>query len=173
VRSASFSRHLLFGVASLVLLAAAFAIGSEGGSSTPPASSPQVSSKALALPPAAKRITARLQRSLASVRPPARRFLRAFLRYEVGEAGPRVAAALRVSATPRFARQLLVAPPRPSPSGPMQLPARLGSLEVSVLSPDASRVLVSGEARRGPSSEQFSFVFVRATGGWLASAPGQ
>jgi hypothetical protein len=173
MRGASFSRHLLFGAVSLVLLAVAFAIGSEGGSSPPSTSSPQASSEALALPPAARRITARLQRSLASARPPARRFLHAFFRYEVGEAGPRVAAALRASATPRFARQLLAAPPRPSPSGPTALPARLGALEVSVLSPDASRVLVSGKARRGPSPEQFSFVFVHVAGGWLASAPGQ
>jgi hypothetical protein len=114
-----------------------------------------------------------VERLLVSVKPPARRFLRAFFRYEIGDIDSGVARALRTFATPGFARQLLATPPRRSPSGPLRLPARLAALEVGVVAPDASRVVVSGEARRGPASEQFSFVFVRAAGGWLASAPGQ
>jgi hypothetical protein len=173
VRAASFRRHLLFGVVSLVLLAAAFAVGSDGGGSSSSSDSARAGGAAVAVPSAAARITARVGRVLALVKPPARRFLRAFFHYEVGDVGPRVAAELRATATPRFARQLLAAPPRPPTSGPSQLPARLEALEVTVVTADASRVVVSGEARRGPASEQFSFVFVRAAGSWLASAPGQ
>lgn len=173
MRAASLRRHLLFGAVSLVLLAAAFAIGSDGGGPSSPSDSARTDEATIAVPSAAARIAARVGRALASAKPPARRFLRAFFRYEVGDVGPRVAAELRASATPRFARQLLDSPPRSSPSGPSTLPARLEALEVAVVTSDASRVVVSGEARRGPASEQFSFVFVHVAGGWLASAPGQ
>ena len=170
---ASFRRHILFGVVSLALLAAAFAIGSEGGAPASPSDAEGSGAAAIPVPAAASRLTAHVARLLVSVKPPARLFLRAFFRYEVGDLGPGVAGALRASATPSFARQLLAAPPRPMAAGSYQLPARLGPLEAAVVAPDASRVVVSGEAHRGPASEQFSFVFVHAPGGWLASGPGQ
>ena len=101
----------------------------------------------------------------------ARRFLSAFFHYEVGELGPRVRRTLRSAATPGFAAELLGAPPRAPPrSPPAAIPGRLAIAAVSVLPP---RALISGSARRGERSEQFSFLFEARRGAWLASGPGE
>ena len=101
----------------------------------------------------------------------ARRFLSAFFHYEVGELGPRVRRTLRSTATPGFAAELLGAPPRAPPrSPPDAIPGRLAIAAVSVLPP---RALISGSARRGEHSEQFSFLFEARHGAWLASGPGE
>ena len=101
----------------------------------------------------------------------ARRFLSAFFHYEVGELGAGVRRALRSTATPGFAAELLDAPPRRPPrSPPAAVPGQLAIAAVSVLPP---RALVSGSARRGGRSEQFSFLFEARRGAWLASGAGE
>jgi len=101
----------------------------------------------------------------------ARAFLAAFFRYEVGELGAGVRAALRATATPRFAAELLSAPPwRPPRSYPAPATSRLSIRAVSVSPP---RALVEGSARRGRQTEPFSFLFEARDGAWLASGPGE
>ncbi len=109
--------------------------------------------------------------SAGALRTQARRFLGAFLRYEVGELDQRVHRVLRRTATAGFAATLLREPPRPV--GRALRSARLARLSLSALSVSPPRALVSGSALRGRSAEQFSFLFVLHDGVWLASGPGQ
>lgn len=118
---------------------------------------------------AAERGRRRLERE---VRTAARSFLGAFLRYEVGELGPRVKRALRASATPRFAHELLAAPPRAPPGG-FPSPAAIGTIAVAFVSVLPPRVVVSAAGQRVGTAEQLSFVFERRGSIWLASGPGQ
>lgn len=101
----------------------------------------------------------------------ARGFLAAFFRYEVGELGPGVRAALRAAATPGFVAELLAAPPRRPPG--RAPPAVLGRLSIAVVSVAPPRALISGSARRGRRPEPFSFLFEARDGAWLASGPGE
>lgn len=101
----------------------------------------------------------------------ARRFLAAFLPYEVGDATPAVQAALRAACTEEFAAQLLLAPPRPAAAG-LPRRARLAGIEVTLLSGAAPRALVSGALRRQGSPEGFAFLFERHGRRWLASGVG-
>lgn len=124
------------------------------------------------LPGPARRAVARTQERAAGLRRSARRFLTAFLAYEVGELDRSVASTLRATATAPFARRLLAIPPR-APAGKFPPPARLRRLHIAFVSAGADRALLSGEAFRGTSSEQFSFLFELRQGRWLARAPGQ
>jgi hypothetical protein len=103
---------------------------------------------------------------------PAREFVDAFLRYEVGEADVSVRHALRASATAAFADELLEAPVAVPVTGVPRaaVVARLRMRRVVSRTPVA---LVSGEARRPGGVEQFSFVFVRTSSGWRARGPGE
>jgi hypothetical protein len=108
----------------------------------------------------------------AALEPSARRFLRAFLRYEVGDSNQALTRSLRATATPAFAVKLLRRPPRPARRSP---PARatVGPLSLIFVSAQPPLVSVSATARRATGPEQLSFVFTRRHGRWLASAPGE
>lgn len=116
-------------------------------------------------PPAAPQRASR-----ARLKRDARRFLAAFLRYEVGELDHRGRQALRATATPGFAAELLRAPPHlwAAPSRP----ALLLRLSIAYFSPNPPRALITGSARRGENDEQFSFLFKARAGTWLASGLG-
>jgi hypothetical protein len=95
----------------------------------------------------------------------------AFFAYEAGALGPRLRRRLRAAATPAFAAALLGAPPR---LGNRRLPeARLRRLLITPLFEAPPAALVSGSARRGGETEEFSFLFRRREGRWLASGPGE
>jgi hypothetical protein len=100
-----------------------------------------------------------------------RPFLRAFLRYEVGELDPGLRRRLRARATPAFARQLFSSPIRVPPQ--RTAPARLERLSITHLSRLPPRALVSGTALRAGKPEQFSFLFEAPRGTWLASGPAE
>src|SRR5262249_39104580 len=125
------------------------------------------------LPAPVQGTVARAERLLAELHPQARRFLRAFLRYEVGDTASDVKRELIAGATSRFSRRLLRLPPRSVARGSFPPLARLGHLGTTFVSAAANRVLVSGVAYRGRAREQLSFLFVRAGSHWLASGPGQ
>jgi hypothetical protein len=105
-------------------------------------------------------------------RPQVRRFIAAFLSYEVGAGGPAVEKAIRGHASRRFAGQLLSKPPtqarRPTHGG-----ARITSLHIDPVPGQRDLALASGEAWRSEGPEPFSFLFARRDGRWLAVAPGE
>jgi hypothetical protein len=121
--------------------------------------------------PSARGGRARARRLLAWLRHSARRFLLAFLRYEVGDRD--VAQGLRERATTTFAARLLSAWPREPAGRRLPAAARLEGFEVGPLSADLDRALISASARRGPAREELSFLFERRHGAWLASGPAQ
>ncbi len=172
VRIVASVRYLLFGLVCVALVFAAFSFGG-GGVDSKESFGPAREETGVAVPRVAKEAVARVQRLAAGLKPAARRFLRAFFRYEAGEIGDGVAAALRAASTPAFARELLEALPRSSIPGSFPPVARLGRLETFFISPQADRAVVNGEAMRGPAGEQFSFVFVSIDGRWLASGAGE
>ena len=98
----------------------------------------------------------------------ARRFLAAFLPYEVGRADAHVRRALRATATEELATTLLAAPPRPAAAG-VPRRAHLLSLQVTLDAGVAPRAVVSGRLRRSGETEAFAFLFERHAGGWLAA----
>lgn len=100
----------------------------------------------------------------------ARRFLRAFLAYEVGGMSSQIEHALRASATPAFSAELLAAPPRPARR---LRRARIISLSTHLLSSRPPEALVSGSAGRPGGREQFSFLFARPGQRWLAAGAGE
>ncbi len=163
-------RAALFLLACGALIAAAFAFTAAPQRGAPPRA--RHAAPDLRLPPLARRAEARAERLAGGLRRSARRFLAAFFRYEVGEGGRALAAALRTRATPAFAHELLAPPRAPSPGG-YPSPARLHTLQVAFLSPGGNRALLTGSARRGGVEEQFSFLFERHGSLWLASGPGQ
>jgi Ni/Co efflux regulator RcnB len=118
-------------------------------------------------------VLAQLNRRRAEVRAAARRFLDAFLRYEVGDLSAPVRRRLRAAATRPFAKRLLRRPPRRPAAGRFPPRATLRRVDVSFVSPRATRAVVSGAALRGGLSEEFSFVLARRGGRWLASGPGE
>ncbi len=118
---------------------------------------------------AAARAERRLQRQ---VRAAARGFLAAFLPYEAGRLGPRLASALRAHATPAFAHQMLARPPGPAPPG-LLATAKVGRVAVAFVSALPPRAVISGSVDRGSFTERFSFVFERRGSAWLASGAGE
>jgi hypothetical protein len=168
-------RAVLFAVVCAALLGSAFAFAAGGHDSglgereaeSRPAPAPERPSAGVA------RAALRAQRLAEELRRSARRFLVAFLRYEVGESGPGVAVALRATSTRRFAARLLGAPPRAPAAGGFPPPAKLRKLQVAFLSAAATRALISALARRGGRPEELSFLFDRSAAGWRASGPGQ
>ena len=102
----------------------------------------------------------------------ARRFIGAFLSYEVGPRGTRQEATIRATASRTFAERLLS-----ERSTAQRLPGRpraeLTSLNVHPLPGHPDLALVSGEARRRAGPEPFAFLFADRGGRWLAVAPGE
>jgi hypothetical protein len=109
--------------------------------------------------------TARLR---ARVDQAARRFVPAFLRYEVGDIDAGVRRALRATATAEFAANLLAVPPRP-PAGGFPPRARLQRLAVRFSPSAAFHAFVEGTSLRGGAPERFSFEFEYGEGVWRAS----
>lgn len=109
--------------------------------------------------------TARLR---AQVEQSARRFVPAFLRYEVGDIDAGVRRTLRATATAEFAADLLAVPPRP-PAGGFPPRARLQRLAVRISPNSAFHAFVEGTALRGGAPEAFSLEFEYGEGGWRAS----
>jgi hypothetical protein len=105
-------------------------------------------------------------------RPQVRRFIAAFLSYEVGVGGPAVEAAIHARASRHFARQLLSEPPTPQ-GRPRHGAAGIVSLRIDPVPGHSDLVLASGDARRPEGAELFSFLFARHDGRWLAVAPGE
>lgn len=156
----------LFCVVCAALAWAAVAFAAAGSPPAPPASPPASSAGQVAVS-----FPRRAQAHRAALVVAARRFLSAFFRYEVGEAGPRVRSALRANATPAFAAELLRSPVRVPAQRPQA--AKLGGLTVDAASISPPRVLVSGTAIRGGLPEGFSFLFESRGGVWLASGAGE
>jgi hypothetical protein len=102
----------------------------------------------------------------------ARRFVSAFLSFEVGAGGARTDAAIRAGAWPDFARRLLSDPPT-APAGAKPRSAHLTSLRVDPVPGHPDLALASGDAHRPEGAEPFSFLFARREGRWLAVAPGE
>ncbi len=166
-------RVALFALVCAALIGAALAFGSGGEQLANPAPQPPGGGTATVARSRARVAVERNEMGLErEVRAAARRFLAAFLRYEVGEIGPGVKRTLRHAATPRFAAELLAGPPAP-PSGGFPPRVALGPVAVAFVSAIPPRAVISGAARRGGAPEQFSFVFERRRRSWLASAPGQ
>ena len=167
-------RAALFVIVCAILVgsALAFAAGdNQLGATGAPTSASGGAEGAVAQSPsgAAQREEQRLERE---VKTTARRFLAAFLPYEVGELGPGVRRALRAGSTPGFARQMLARPPGRAPPR-MRSSARLGPIAVTFVSALPPRAVISATAERGAATEQISFVFERRGSSWLASGAGQ
>jgi hypothetical protein len=101
-----------------------------------------------------------------------RRFIAAFLSYEVGGGGPAAESAIRNCASRHFARQLLSEAPT-SAGRPGHRTAAISSLHIDPVPGHPDLVLASGDARRPEGPEPFSFVFARREGRWIAVAPGE
>lgn len=172
MRSGHAPRHVLFAftAVALILSAVLFAGSAPRGHQTSPL---KVASGARDPAPPLLRVLAGAHRREAALRRAASRFLSAFLPYEVGENTPSVAIRLRRTAAPSFARRLLARPPRPPASGVLPPLAQLRRLHVAFLSGVGERALISGTARRGGALEEFSFLFERRHGRWLAAGAGE
>jgi len=172
VERATPGRTMLFVAVSAALVAAAIALRHPAESSRPSGvvRAPQLD-RGAAVP--ARDVVLRLNRRHAEVRAAARRFLTAFLRYEVGDVSAQVRRTIRGAATQPFARRLLRRPPRRPATGSFPPRATLRSVYISFVSPRATRAVASGSALRGGLSEEFSFVLARHGGKWLASGPGE
>jgi hypothetical protein len=163
---------MLFVAVSALLVAAAIALRSPADSSPPTAAVRPARVDGDPVGPA-RAVVVELNRRHADVKAAAARFLPAFLRYEVGDLNAAVRRALRASATRPFADRLLRHPPRPASAGRFPPRARLRRIDIAFVSPQATSAVVSGSARRGDLPEEFSFVFVRRRGTWLAGGPGE
>jgi hypothetical protein len=168
-------RAALFALVCAALLGSAFAFAAGGHVSRLAERETETRPPPAAVRPSAAvaRAVLRAQRLAEQLRRQARRFLVAFLRYEVGERGSGVVVALRATSTRRFAARLLGAPPRAPAASGFPPPAKLRKLQVAFLSAAASRALISALARRGGRPEDLSFLFTRTAAGWRASGPGQ
>lgn len=164
---ASTGRIALFAAASAALIAAAI-LFSQGGGWTSPEVEP---SGELAQPDPAH--DARLARAEVEVKASARRFMAAFLRYEVGELTPVVRRDLRATTTLEFGRQLLASPPRRPSAGSFPPHAELRELNVTFLTPQATLAVIDGASVRAGFPEEFGFAFTRSPSGWLASGASQ
>jgi hypothetical protein len=156
-------RRLLFAILSVPLLAVLLLVGSHGTDSTPP--------KIPARRPVALRRSAPGHPPIGA-RPQVRRFIAAFLSYEVGGGGSAVESAIHTSASRHFARQLLSEPPT-SPARPSRGRVPISSLRIDPVPGHPSLALASGDAHRPKGPEPFSFLFARRDGRWLAVAPGE
>lgn len=103
---------------------------------------------------------------------PAREFVDASLRYEVGEGTGPVERTLRRTATASFAKELLSSPVAPPVSG-VPGPAVVTTMHMRVVTSSPPAALVTGVARRPGGPEEFSFVFVETSAGWRAGGPGE
>ncbi len=159
----------LFVVASAALIAAAV-LFSRGGGWTSPEVEP---SGELAQAGPADDASARLARAEVEVKASARRFMAAFLRYEVGELTPAVRRDLRATTTSEFGRQLLTSPPRRPSAGGFPPHAELRELNVTFLTPQATLAVIDGASVRDGFPEEFGFAFTRSASGWLASGASQ
>jgi len=114
------------------------------------------------------------ERTRREAEPVARAFHAAFSRYELGEGD---AAALRATAMPELARELLASPPRPLPGVERRAPARLGRLELVPLAGDRSRRMLTtvelvGTVRRGDRRDPIAFELRWQEGRWLVEGLG-
>lgn len=116
----------------------------------------------------AERAALEIARLRSEVEAAARRFVPAFLRYQVGDIGAGVRQTLRVTATADFAADLLAVPPRP-PAGGFPPPARLQRLAVRFSPNDAFHAFVKGVVLRSGAPAAFSLEFEYGEGGWRAS----
>ena len=114
------------------------------------------------------RVALEIARLRSRVEQAARRFVPAFLRYQVGDMDAGVREALRVTATADFAADLLAVPPRPPPGG-FPPRARRQSLAVKFSPNDAFHAFVKGVALRSGAPEAFSLEFEYGEGSWRAS----
>jgi hypothetical protein len=169
------ARRLLFFALSALLVGSAFFVLFVSGHGAAPRADGSVGrSQARS---GARIFGARLPRSGsrpsgASARLPVRRFVEAFLRFEVGNRRPTVVGAIRRTSTPRFGAELL--------EGPVGLPvtgaekaAVISRLEVRTVATSPPVALASGVASRPGGPEEFAFLFVHTGSGWLASGPGE
>jgi hypothetical protein len=101
----------------------------------------------------------------------ARRFLRAFLRYEAGESSAGLRRVLRTGCSPPFAAELLAAPPRRPTS--RLAPATLRRIFISLIPSSPPRAFVSASATRPTGVEHLSFLFDLRGGRWLARGVGE
>jgi hypothetical protein len=153
--------------AALVLAAIVFNRGAE------PTDAEREASGGAAASAQDQRRAAQLAQADAEVEATARRFLAAFLRYEVGELTPAVRRALRATTTPEFARQLLASPARRPSAGSFPPRAAVDRMNVTFISPQATLAVVDGTALRSGFPEEFGFVFTRTAPGWRASGAAQ
>lgn len=165
MREAPTARIVLFVVVSATLVAAAISF-SRGAGWT--GAEQEASGGAGPADARAQTLAAQLAQADAEVKATARRFLAAFLRYEVGELTPALRRVLRATATPEFGRQLLAFPTR-RPPGNFPPRAELRRVDVTFVSPQATLAVVSGTALRAGRPEEFGFVFTQSASGWLAS----
>jgi hypothetical protein len=100
----------------------------------------------------------------------ARRFLLAFLDYEVGARRAWARRAICAGAVGRLARQILS---HPSRQRSLSRSAHLEALRIVAIPAHGRLVLVSGSARRRRGLEAFAFIFGRRGERWLALAPGE
>lgn len=163
---------MLFVAVSVVLVATAIALRNPSDPTGTPteAHTAPANSGAIGF---AQDVVAQLDRRQAEAKVAARRFLTAFLRYEVGDLSVTVRRALRAASTRRFANQLLSHPPRRSAGGRFPPRATLQRIDVAFVSPLATRAVVSGSALRSGLPEELSFVLARHGTRWLVSGPGQ
>jgi hypothetical protein len=159
-------RRLAFAMAVVALGGAFLLIGRRPGPGTPSAT--RVPRPAASRAPSAGARPA----AAAAIRPEARRFIAAFLSYEVGVGGPAITAVIQACASRHFAHQLLSEPPRPA-GRPSHGAARITSLRIDPVPGHPVLALASGDARRPEGPEPFSFLFARRGGRWLAVAPGE
>jgi hypothetical protein len=156
-------RRLLFAALLAALVAVLLLVGSHRPPSRP-ASNPSATTVALRPPAPGPPPT--------GARPQVRRFVAAFLSYEVGAGGPALEKAIRRHASRRFAGKLLSEPPAQA-RRPTHGAAPITSLHIDPVPGQTDLALASGEARRPEGPEPFSFLFARRAGRWLAVAPGE
>jgi hypothetical protein len=160
------ARIAVFVLVSAGLIALAVALAPSAPAPTAPSSSAVPSPAAVPgsdLIAAAGRRKAHLDRAATA-------FIRAFLRYEVGDLPASVARSLDRLTVASFGRYLHGAPPRQLGD---RRAARIVKVETAFLDPAADRALVRGVARRPDGPEELSFVFVLRGGRWLATRAGE
>jgi hypothetical protein len=153
----------------LVLASIAFSRGSDSiGTAEPPPSALETAGTRRS----EQELIAQLERRQIEVEEAARRFLSAFLRYEVGDLTPTVRRTLRSTATPEFARRLFSFPARPT-IGRFPPRAVLRRLDVEFVSSEGTLARVNGTAWRAGLPEEFAFLFMLRRVGWLAIGPAE
>lgn len=152
-------RSLLFALSCAALLVAGLALRGEAGSKTV-----RVAQSGLVEPTAALARGPEAQ----ALRRDAAWFLNAFFQYEEGGRSSKLFRRLQTSSTPKFAAQLLDAPPRI----PSRLaPAQIQRIAIKEASWGSAIAVVSGAALRDERREAFSFLFAKEAGRWVAAGP--